>query len=141
MFIKPLHQNFRKPTKGSEYAAAFDIYMPEAGEIKAGETVRVPLGFATSFSVGYVALLLPRSGVGFKHGLELNNTCGVIDSDYRGEWQASLKLKDPTQTLKWEKGDRLLQFMLVPIPQIRIELTDTLEETNRSTGGIGSTGK
>ena len=140
MFIKPLHENFKKPTKGSEFSAAFDIYMPEAGEIKPGETVVVPLGFASSFSIGFVALLLPRSGTGFKYGLELNNTCGVIDSDFRGEWKASLKLKDPNASLKWEKGDRLLQFLLVPIPQIKIDITDTLEETKRGTGGFGSTG-
>lgn len=141
MFIQPLHPNFKTPTKGSEFSAGFDIYMPEEGEIKPGETVEIPLGFASSFSIGFVALILPRSGTGFKYGVELNNTCGVIDSDYRGEWKASLKLKDPNASFKWNKGDRLLQFILVPVPQIRIEVTDTLDDTSRGKGGFGSSGK
>ncbi|SUA63334.1 Deoxyuridine 5'-triphosphate nucleotidohydrolase [Oligella urethralis] len=144
MKIKPLisTEDFIVPTKGTPESAGFDIYMPEAGHIESGKTTTVSLGFASDIPPGFVALIFPRSGVGFKHGLELNNTCGVIDSDYRGEWKANLRLKNPTATFRWEKGERLLQFLLVPIYTIQeLVVVDELEGTERGDGGFGSTGK
>jgi dUTP pyrophosphatase len=142
MKFKSLHPNFKLPTKGTAMAGAFDIYMPESGAFPSGlpEAVFVPLGFAAEVPEGYVALMLPRSGAGAKLGLELNNTCGVVDSDYRGEWVAALrtKNKDP---ISWLAGDRLLQILIVPVAQIVPELSDTLSDTSRGTGGFGSTGK
>lgn len=127
------------PTKASDKAGAFDIYMPEAG-IAGGNNQFFGLGFATAIPQGFVGLLLPRSGTGAKHGLELNNTCGVIDADYRGEWKAALKTKSGIP-FSWEAGERILQFMIVPIAQVELQLVDSLEETVRGTGGFGSTGK
>lgn len=139
MFIKPLHASFIMPTKGSNQAGAFDIYMPEAGV--ANEKAQVfGLGFATAVPEGHVALLLPRSSTGAKFGLELNNTCGVIDADYRGEWMASLRTKAGTPFF-WKAGERLLQFIVVPIPNIALVQTDTLVATERGEGGFGSSGK
>lgn len=139
MRIKPLHTNWIMPTKGSEEAGAFDIYMPEAGRVEGNTTTTVNLGFAAEVPKGYVALLLPRSSSGAKFGLELNNTCGVIDSDYRGEWKAVLRTKNEL-LYSWQAGDRLLQFILVPVANVTLELTDSLDETARGTGGFGSTG-
>lgn len=127
------------PTKGSEHAGAFDIYMPEAG-IANGGTQFVGLGFSAEVPPGNVALLLPRSGAGAKFGLELNNTCGVIDADYRGEWKAAVKTKSGIPHA-WVAGDRLLQFLVVPITHVSLELVDTLGESRRGTGGFGSTGE
>lgn len=97
------------------------------------------LGFAAAVPDGYVGVLLPRSSTGAKHGLELNNTCGVIDSDYRGEWKAAIRTKSGIP-FAWQAGDRILQFMIVPLAQVSLELVDSLDETNRGTGGFGSTG-
>ena len=139
MQIQSLHPAFIMPTKASEKAGAYDIYMPEAGTAS-GTSQLIGLGFATAIPDGYVALLLPRSSSGAKHGLELNNTCGVIDSDYRGEWKAALKTKSSLD-FKWEAGDRILQFLIVPVATVSLELVENLSETRRGIGGFGSTGQ
>lgn len=138
MRILPLHTAFIMPTKGTDQAGAFDLYMPERGFVDDG-TQLFGLGFAAEVPVGHVALILPRSSTGAKFGLELNNTCGVIDSDYRGEWKAMLRTKDG-QPYSWQAGDRLLQFLVVPVANVTLELADTLDSTSRGSGGFGSTG-
>ena len=138
MRIQPIHSNLIMPTKGTEGAAAFDIYMPEAGRVGA-LTKCFDLGFAAAVPPGHVALLLPRSSAGAKKSLELNNTCGVIDPDYRGEWKAFLKTKDGSQ-FSWEAGERVLQFLIVPVANVTLEVVESLDSTERSTGGFGSTG-
>lgn len=138
MRIQPLHTGFIMPTKGTDQAGAFDIYMPEAG-IADGFSKLHGLGFAAEVPNGHVALLLPRSSTGAKFGLELNNTCGVIDSDYRGEWKAAIRTKN-REPWSWAAGDRLLQFLVVPVAMVQLHLVESLTETTRQ-GGFGSTGK
>lgn len=135
-----LHPNFQLPTKGSNAAGGYDIYMPEAGVYHGAQPVQVPLGFAAEVPPGYVAMILPRSSTGFKHGVEVNNTCGIIDADYRGEWFASIRTKN-NWAYKWEAGDRVFQYLLVPVLESEPELVLELNTTERGTGGIGSTGK
>ena len=139
MQIQPLHPNFIMPSKGTELAGAFDLYMPESGSVSNNEPVKVALGFATAIPPHHVALVLPRSGVGAKHGVELNNTCGVIDADYRGEWFATLRTKDG-KPYSWSAGDRVLQFLIVPVVTPVLERVADLPATVRGTGGFGSTG-
>lgn len=138
MLIKAIHPNFILPTKGTQLAGAFDIYMPESGTID-GIRQLIGLGFAASVPENHVALLMPRSSVGAKFSVELNNTVGVIDSDYRGEWLAALKTKNGSR-FSWIAGDRVLQFLIVPVANVELSLVDTLDETNRGFGGFGSTG-
>lgn len=128
------------PTLGTNGAGAYDIYMPEDGSIPADHPIAVGLGFAAEVPKGNVALLLPRSSTGARYGVELNNTCGVIDSDYRGEWKAVLKTKN-NKSYTWAKGERLLQFLIIPVAQVTLELVDDLSETDRGTGGFGSSGQ
>lgn len=139
MRIQPLHPNFTKPTKGSDQAGAHDIYMPEAG-VATGAAMAFNLGFAAAVPPGHVALLLPRSSTGAKHGLELNNSCGVIDSDYRGEWKAVIRTKSGIP-FRWEAGERLLQFLIVPTVSVDLEEVESLDQTDRGSGGFGSSGK
>jgi dUTP pyrophosphatase len=139
MRIKPLHQNFVMPIKSTDKAGAFDIYMPESGAVSYQQTKMVNLGFAAEVPDNHVALLLPRSGVGAKYGVELNNTVGVIDSDYRGEWVAALKTK--SGTFRWDTEDRVLQFLVVPIALVELEEAEELSTTERDSGGFGHTGK
>jgi dUTP pyrophosphatase len=139
MDIQSLHSAFIMPTKASDKAGAFDIFMPEAGEAT-GESRLVGLGFAAAVPDGHVGLLLPRSSAGAKHGVELNNTCGVIDSDYRGEWKAAMRTKTGLP-FKWSAGDRVLQFLIVPIANVELNQVDSLDETKRGEGGFGSTGQ
>lgn len=140
MKFKQLHSNFQLPQRSSDAAGGLDILMPEDGRLKPGEKLMVPLGFAAAIPRGYIALILPRSGVGAKKGLELINTCGVIDADYRGEWLAAMQLKPNQETLNWAAGDRLLQIVVVPVADITPVLVDELDETSRGSGGFGSTG-
>ena len=139
MHIKSLHPSFIMPTKGTDQAGAFDIYMPEAGSVN-GASHLIGLGFAAAVPPGHVALLLPRSSTGAKHGVELNNTCGVIDADYRGEWKAALRTKSGIP-FSWEAGERLVQFLVVPVAQISLEPVESLDSSSRGEGGFGSSGK
>lgn len=138
MKFQPLHPNFKAPVKGSEHAGAFDIFMPTGG-IVFGKEVLIPLGFAAAIPFGHVGLLLPRSGVGAKHGVELNNTCGVIDADYRGEWKAALRTKSG-MSFAWAEGDRVLQCIVVPALSVDIKIVESLNETERGAGGFGHSG-
>lgn len=147
MKFKSLHPNFSLPTRGTDHAGAFDLYMPEGGYVppvwERGDPlkpVKVKLGFAAEVPPGHVALLLPRSSAGTKHSVELENTCGVIDSDYRGEWMACLSTKNGEEFI-WEAGDRVLQMLIVPVVTPDLQLVEELSESSRGSGGFGSTGK
>lgn len=142
MNIQPLHSNFKMPTRATELAGGFDLYMPEAGTLLPHQDtgLLIPLGFAAAIPEGSVALLLPRSGTGAKFGVSLNNTVGVIDADYRGEWKASLRLKN-SAPFSWEAGERLLQFVIVPVFTPNLVLVDSLDDTERGASGFGGSGK
>ncbi|HEY7823550.1 MAG TPA: dUTP diphosphatase [Acidimicrobiia bacterium] len=141
MKIQPLHEDFQLPVRSSELAGGYDLFMPQAGVVTPSQShgFLTGLGFAAEVPEGYVALLLPRSGAGAKYGLALNNTCGVIDADYRGEWKACLRTHDKT-TFSWGHGDRILQFLLVPVFNPELRIVSELTETGRGEGGFGSTG-
>lgn len=140
MRLKKLHEDLIMPIKSTKGAGAFDIYMPEGGSVRGVCPTKVALGFAAEVPHGYVAIIVPRSGVGAKFGIELNNTCGVIDSDYRGQWFAALRTKDG-MPYKWAAQERVLQFLLIPVLDVQLELVEELESTAREEGGFGSTGK
>jgi len=139
MKIQLLHPNVITPIRSTIHSAGFDLFMPENGCIPAHDTVKVGLGFASEIPEGWVALILPRSGVGSKFGVELNNTCGVIDADYRGEWFATLGTKTGVP-YGWARGDRILQAVLVPRYTFEIEVVESVSKTDRGEGGLGSTG-
>ena len=147
MNIQPLHPNFRIPSRATDLAGGYDIYMPESGAAQAfwekedpTKPDKIPLGFAAEVPAGHVALLLPRSSTGAKHSLELENTCGVIDADYRGEWFAFLNTKNG-EGFSWEAGDKVLQFLIVPVCTPELTLVESVSKTARGEGGFGSTGK
>lgn len=136
-----MREGFKLPVRSTEFAGAYDIFMPESGSLVARGSygVMFPLGFAASVPKGHVALLLPRSSAGCKQGLTLNNTVGVIDPDYTGEWMANLRIHN-IDRIEWNAGDRLIQFLIVPVWTPTLTIVDTLESFGR-TGGFGSTGK
>lgn len=134
-----LIENKLLPFRSTPHAAGFDLYMPESGQV-GGTAQKIGLGIATEIPEGWMALLLPRSGVGFKHGLEVNNTVGVIDADYRGEWFASMRTKSGL-AFSWAAGERVLQAVLVPRYSGEVEWVESVAETSRGTGGLGSTGQ
>lgn len=137
--IKPLtKERFISPRKGSCHAAAFDVYTQE-GVVFNDEPRTVKLGFATEIPEGYAAVLIPRSGFGNKLGMRLVGTVGLIDSDFRGEWQATIQLAKGKE-LQLSRGERFLQFYLMEVPKFGIEIVSELAETKRGAGGYGSTG-
>ena len=137
--LKALHPNVRMPEKKTPGAAAYDIYMPEAGNLLPGRWLTVPLGFAIEIPPGYAAELLPRSGAGRDLGLRLRNTTGLIDSDYREEVKAAIEFVGATNLTSWRAGDRLLQLRIVPVVPSTMTWAEDLDKTER-TGGFGSTG-
>ena len=140
MRIKPLHKNFIMPVKSTQAAGAYDIYMPSGGQCTGAAPELYGLGFAAAVPAGYAAIILPRSGVGAKFGVELNNICGLIDSDYRGEWKAALRTKSGLQ-FAWDAGERILQFMVIPLAHVELQLVYSLDNTERDSQGFGSSGK
>ena len=109
--------------------------------IAPGETVLVPSGMAIHLAdPGYAAMILPRSGLGHKHGIVLGNLVGLIDSDYQGQLFVST----------WNRGqaeftlnplDRLAQLVVVPVVQVAFEAVDEFSPSHRGTGGFGHTGR
>lgn len=137
-FVK-LHPNFTLPTRATEQAGGYDLYMPDGGFIEEGESNElVGLGFAAKVPDGCVALIMPRSGAGAKRGIELRNTVGVIDSDYTGEWKVAVSQRE-SKELAWNENDRLFQYVIVPIVVSTPHLVDELVNTTRG-DGFGSTG-
>ncbi|MBQ3135586.1 MAG: dUTP diphosphatase [Oscillospiraceae bacterium] len=131
------------PFYASAGAAAMDLHacVDEAVVIPAGQRRVVPTGIAVALpSADYVALIFARSGLGIKHGIAPANCVGVIDSDYRGEIMVGLhNAGDTDYTI--QPADRIAQMMITPVVQAQVELVDELDETDRGTGGFGSTGK
>lgn len=134
--IKPMtDKRFIAPIKATSGSAAFDIYAQEDIVIK-NEPITFDLGFATEIPEGYAAILAPRSGLGTKHGVKLSNTVGLIDSDFRNEWKATLSANNEVSIIR---GERFLQFFLIKVDEFQIEITESLTKTERK-GGYGSTG-
>lgn len=135
----------KQTTKGS---AGFDLITVENHIMYDNVIHVIHTGIKVEIPYGYVGLVLPRSSLG-KKGFVLANTCGVIDSDYRGEimlmgmLRANSQYKDsePVSQLELEAGDRIAQLILVPVLHCNAEFVSELSDTERGEGGFGSTGK
>ena len=131
------------PFYASAGAAAMDLHacMDESVVIPAGGRKLIPTGIAIALpSADYVALIFARSGLGIKHGIAPANCVGVIDSDYRGEIMVGLQNSGDTDYTV-HPADRIAQLMITPVIQAQVSMVDELDETQRGTGGFGSTGK
>lgn len=140
--VKKLHPNAVLPTYGSAEAVGADLYACLDCEvtIQPGEVFWVPTGIALEVPKGCAGLVYARSSMGAKRGLAPANKVGVIDPDYRGEIKVVLlnHSKLP-QTL--QPGERIAQFVITPVLQPIYEEVAELTDTDRGTGGFGSTGK
>lgn len=136
-------RDVKPPTYGTEGAACFDFYVPDDIEyklIKSHEAgVKIPLGISVEVPEGYALFIVPRSSMGLKTPLRQSNSVGIIDSDYRGEIAVIL---DNLSGKSWivGKGERVAQGYILPVPRVEFEEVDELSETERGTGGFGSTG-
>ena len=140
--VKKLHPSAVLPTYGSASAAGADLYacLEAPVTIEPGEIYWVPTGIALEVPVGCAGLIYARSSMGTKRGLAPANKVGVVDSDYRGEIKVVLlnHSKVP-QTLV--PGERIAQFVITPVLTPSYEEVEDLTDTDRGTGGFGSTGK
>ena len=138
-----LTRGAQAPEYATDGSAAVDIRAAlEGGEviINPGERAMIPTGIAISTGRDdVVAIMAGRSGLGAKHGITLANGIGVIDSDYRGEIRATL-INNGNEPFKVSDGDRIAQLMFMPVIQASFIEADELDETERGTGGFGSTG-
>jgi len=109
--------------------------------IEAGQTVLVKTGLAIYIEdPQFAGLILPRSGLGHKHGIVLGNLVGLIDSDYQGELMVSVWNRSQT-AFTLEPGERLAQYVLVPVLQAEFEQVEEFVATERGAGGFGHTGQ
>jgi dUTP pyrophosphatase len=109
--------------------------------LEPGQTHLVPTGLAIHLDdPGLAAVLLPRSGLGHKHGIVLGNLVGLIDSDYQGQVMVSVWNRG-AHPFTVEPGERIAQMVIVPVVQVALEVVESFDESDRGAGGFGSSGR
>ena len=141
--FKKLQPDVKLPIKGSSHAACFDVYAHSIiYNDKDPRKRTIGLGFATEIPEGYCGILIPRSNL-TKHYWIMNNSIGIIDSDYRGEWKMIFTNITDNAWLypfPYEVGERIGQIYFKKVEDVIFEETDELDESDRAEGGFGSTG-
>lgn len=141
--IKLLYEDSIAPTRGSKYAAGYDLYAhldTEQLTIQPHETVKVGTGIAIKPPKGTFGAVFARSGLATKQGLRPANAVGVCDYDYRGEYIVALH-NDSNTSQVINDGDRIAQLVFIPYKNVLLTEVEELDKTDRGAGGFGSTGK
>jgi dUTP pyrophosphatase len=137
-----LDREFALPDYATDGSAGIDLRacLDEPTTIAPGQTVLIPSGIAIHMDdPSLAAVILPRSGLGHKHGIVLGNLVGLIDSDYQGQvFVSTWNRGDEPYVI--EPGARLAQMVFVPVVQANFEIVDDFEESHRGAGGFGHTG-
>jgi len=134
---------FPLPDYATEGSAGMDLRacLDEAIELAAGETFLVPTGLSIYVAdPNYAAMLLPRSGLGHKHGIVLGNLVGLIDSDYQGQLFVSCWNRG-SENFTVQPGERIAQMVIVPVVQADFEIVEEFDDSERGEGGFGHTGR
>ncbi|ARB73388.1 TPA: dUTP diphosphatase [Pasteurella multocida] len=134
---------FPLPTYATEGSAGLDLraLIDVPMTVEAGQTVLIPTGLSLYIAdPTLAAVILPRSGLGHKHGIVLGNLVGLIDSDYQGPLMVSLWNRS-TEPFKVEVGDRIAQLVFVPVVQAEFNIVSDFAQTERGEGGFGHSGK
>ena len=140
MNITLLSDNAKIPTRGSEYAAGWDLYAASDAIIPPHSTAKVSTDIAIEIPTGYFGAVFARSGLATKQGLRPANCVGVIDSDYRGPVIVALH-NDTDQVKEIFSGDRIAQLVFIPYSSWDWEVVDELSDTERGDGGFGHSGQ
>ena len=138
-----LQSEFGLPTYATSGSAGLDLRacLKERLTIEPGQCCLIPTGLAVHIAdPSLAAILLPRSGLGHKHGIVLGNLVGLIDSDYQGEVMVSCWNRSD-QIFVIEPGDRIAQMVFLPIEQVQFKVVEEFEESERGAGGLGHSGK
>ena len=133
----------KMPTYATTGSAGLDLraILDEPLTLNPGEPRLIKTGLAIHLAdPGYAALILPRSGLGHKHGIVLGNLVGLIDSDYQGELMVSTWNRGQ-EAFTIEPMERIAQLVVVPVVQMQMNVVDDFETSDRGAGGFGSTGK
>jgi len=138
----PHGQGLDSPHYASSHAAGADLRaaIDEERVLQPGEHTLIPTGFAMALPAGFEAQVRPRSGLALKHGITVLNTPGTIDADYRGEVGVIL-INHGQQPFHIQRGDRIAQMIIAPVMQAAWRDVDSLDATERGSGGFGSSGK
>lgn len=140
---KRLGNDFPLPSYSSPGSAGLDLRAmidKDKITIHPGETILVPTGMSVYIKDPQIcATILPRSGLGHKHGIVLGNLVGLIDSDYQGPLMVSLWNRGNSD-FEITLGDRIAQLVFIPVLQVSFNIVDSFEETERGTGGFGHSG-
>ena len=142
--ITKVRENATIPTKATSGSAGYDLHacIDKDITIKKGELIRVLCGVAIELpSSEYAAFIFARSGLGIKYGISLSNGVGVIDSDYRGEIQLGLCRTSDGDPYVIKNGDRIAQMIIMRVSTVNFKLVENLGESERGSGGFGSTGR
>ena len=138
--VKKLKEEAIIPTRGSEYAAGYDLYSTSSEAILPHTTVKVGTGLAIKPPKGYFGAIFARSGLSTKFGVRPGNCVGCCDEDYTGEYIVALH-NDSCDPVSIKKGDRIAQLVFLPYINAEFEVVEELEDTARGNSGFGSTGK
>lgn len=120
--------------------AGADLVSTEALRLEPGQRALVGTGVRIALPDGYVAFVVPRSGLAARHGITIVNSPGTVDAGYRGEIKVSLLNTDASQAYDVAVGDRIAQVIIMPVPRVRFVAVDELPDSSRGEGGFGSTG-
>ena len=137
--FKKLTENAVMPRKAHPTDAGFDLTCTSVQEDMRHNCVSYGTGLAVGIPDGFVGLIFPRSSV-YKEDLDLTNAVGVIDSSYRGEVMAKFRILQP-HTHRYTIGDRIGQMIIMPYPEVEWEEAEELSDSDRGTGGYGSSGR
>lgn len=140
--IKLLNDLAKVPTRGSEYAAGYDLYAATdcIVDIAPHSTVKVDTGIAVELPENTFGAIFARSGLASKRGLRPANCVGVVDADYRGPVIVALH-NDTDETVSIDAGERIAQLVVMPFVPITFNEVEELSDTVRGAGGFGSTGE
>lgn len=140
--FKKLNGNAVKPTRGSKYAAGYDLYanLPESTAIiRPGETAKIKTGISMEIPEGRFGAIYPRSGLATKNGLRLANCVGIVDQDFRGDITVPIH-NDTNIDQIIHNNDRIAQIVIQPYENVDLVESEELSDTERGIGGFGSTG-
>ena len=139
--IKLLNNLAKIPTRGSEYAAGYDLYAATDYiiDIAPHSTIKIGTGVAMELPEGTFGAIFARSGLATKKGLRPANCVGVCDSDYRGEYIVPLH-NDTDEIMSIEPGERIAQLIVMNFNPIEFNVVNSLSDTERGSGGFGSSG-
>lgn len=139
--LKKLDEELPTPAYANPGDAGLDLYAAKDVTLQPGQRVMIPTGIAIAIPQGYAGFVQPRSGLAAKQGFSIVNTPGLIDSGYRGEIGVIGLNTDTQSKIAIKRGDRVAQLVIQEVPVVELLEVNELDETERSSGGFGSTGK